>query len=190
MSQGGLGRCKASAFQSCAIAAVPQAAANKRFLHLLNSKIPAFSHVSCYSLSPPLSFFLCNLLSSYRISFSVILSSTNPMAESSSAQDTEQAPESSNQPQQDERNDEVAGDESAMLLPQDDAPPSSPPPAGLSPPKAIHALTPLAISFSVSSLVFLIAAEITLAVLSRTNFRIGWQVQEPLKQLIAPVSPF
>lgn len=106
------------------------------------------------------------------------------MAESSSAQDTERAPESS-QHQHDERNDEVAGDESAALLSSDD---NAPPPAGLSPPKAIHALTPLALSFSVSSLVFLIAAYIALEVIRRSNFQLGWKIQDGLAQSIAPVS--
>jgi hypothetical protein len=99
------------------------------------------------------------------------------MSQSAPAQDPAQ-------PSDDERHDEVAADESASLLPSDDSPA---PPAGLSPPKAIYRLTALALAFSVSTLVFLIASAIALAA-GPQNFVFGWQVQDSLKASIAPVS--
>lgn len=107
------------------------------------------------------------------------------MAESAPDRGSAQASKST-QPQHDERNDEVEGDESAALLSSDDNTPPSRPPVGLSSPKAIYTLTSLALSFSVATLVILIATQITLAV-DPSNVNLGWQTMDGMKGIIAPV---
>lgn len=102
------------------------------------------------------------------------------MAQSAPAQDAQSS--DSTQPHHDERNDEVAADESASLLPSDD----SSPPAGLSSPKAIYILTSLALAFSTSTLIFLIATEIALAA-GPDNFQPGYQIRENMTSSVAPV---
>lgn len=135
-------------------------------------KAPAGNFFSYHSVSFLPSFCpISHLQKSYYITTKAI------MSQSASAQDPAQ-------PSDDERHDEVAADESASLLPSDDP---SPPPAGLSPPKAIYRLTSLALAFSVSTLVFLIACAIALTA-GPQNFEFGWQVQDSMKAIIAPVS--
>lgn len=107
---------------------------------------------------------------------------TNSMSQSAPAEDSAQRSDSP-PAQNDERNDEVAADENASLLPSDDISP----PAGLSSPKAIYILTSLALAFSVSTLIFLIAAQIALAA-GPDNFELGWTIRENMKASIAPVS--
>ncbi len=104
------------------------------------------------------------------------------MSESVPAQHSAQPSESS-QPQHDERNDEIAGDETASLLPPED----NPPPAGLSSPKAIYVLTSMALSFSVSTLVLLIATQIALAA-GPNDYNLGWRIRESMRAVITPVS--
>ncbi len=107
---------------------------------------------------------------------------TKSMSQSAPAKDLAQ-PSGSPPAQHDERNDEVAADENASLLPPDDISP----PAGLSSPKAIYTLTSLALAFSISTLIFLIASQIAVAA-GPNNFELGWTIRENMKASIAPVS--
>ena len=109
------------------------------------------------------------------------------MAESSTEQSAPEDRPENTDTANDTRNDEVEGDESAPLISSDnndnqEAPRTQPYIA----PKSLFVLTSIALSSSVLTLIFLIAAMLMLA-LARGQYDLPYSVQDSMAAIAAPV---